>query len=266
MRSPFPGMDPFLEAPDVYPDFHHELASQIRRAIVPRLRPPYVARVYHREVTDLIGPGEVRILYPDVAVTRRRRGPSPAMSPQGAGASVAQLTPSVEVALPLPSKVPQFRVEVQVARSRELVAAIEIVSPANKRPGSPDAEAYRRKREEYLASDVHFLELDFVRAYERWSPPDAPMSTYRVLLSRSTRRDRASIWAVRLSDPLPVVPVPLRAPDSDVPIDLQAIVTAAYECAEYAGDLDYGATPPPPPLSLADSRWMRSLLRRFGRP
>ena len=30
MPSPFPGMDPYLEAPDIWPDFHHALATEIR--------------------------------------------------------------------------------------------------------------------------------------------------------------------------------------------------------------------------------------------
>lgn len=45
MPSPFPGMDPYLETPDLWPDVHHELISQIRSQLNPRLRPRYVARV-----------------------------------------------------------------------------------------------------------------------------------------------------------------------------------------------------------------------------
>jgi hypothetical protein len=45
MPSPFPGMDPYLETADLWPDVHHELISQIRSAPNPALRPHYVARM-----------------------------------------------------------------------------------------------------------------------------------------------------------------------------------------------------------------------------
>ena len=48
MPSPFPGMDPYLERPSLWPDVYHELISQIRAALKPTLRPKYVARVETR--------------------------------------------------------------------------------------------------------------------------------------------------------------------------------------------------------------------------
>ena len=33
MPSPFPGMDPYLEAPDIWPDLHDGLAGEIRGAL-----------------------------------------------------------------------------------------------------------------------------------------------------------------------------------------------------------------------------------------
>jgi hypothetical protein len=226
MPSPFPGMDPFLESPEVYPDFHQALALAIRTALAPRLRPRYVARVYARLVTDFVEPHEVRVLVPDVTVIR------------------------------------QQRIEIRAAGSRELVTVIEIVSLANKRPGSQDGLAYARKREEYLASSVHFIEIDLLRAHGRWSPPRTPVSHYRLLLSRATRRDRASVWPVTLRQRLPTVPVPLRAPDPDVPLDLQAAFDDAYEGAAYDVDLDYTGSVPPPPLPSTEAKWVKARVRR----
>ncbi|MCS6781550.1 MAG: DUF4058 family protein, partial [Geminicoccaceae bacterium] len=45
MPSPFPGMDPYLEAPDVWEGFHANLATEIQNQLNPRLRPKYVARL-----------------------------------------------------------------------------------------------------------------------------------------------------------------------------------------------------------------------------
>src|SRR3954447_19023726 len=77
MPSPFPGMDPYLESPEIWPDVHHELISEIQAALNPRLRPRYVARVELRVyISDDDDPGR-EALVPDVRVERspRRRSP-----------------------------------------------------------------------------------------------------------------------------------------------------------------------------------------------
>jgi hypothetical protein len=45
MPSPFPGMDPYLEEPDLWSDFHGGMIYAIRAAITRLLPPGYVARV-----------------------------------------------------------------------------------------------------------------------------------------------------------------------------------------------------------------------------
>ena len=58
MPSPFPGMDPYLETPDLWPDVHHELISQIRATLNLLIRPQYVTRVELRiYVSDEDDPG-----------------------------------------------------------------------------------------------------------------------------------------------------------------------------------------------------------------
>ncbi len=48
MPSPFPGMDPYLESPRLWPDVHHELISVIRERLNAALKPRYVSRVEER--------------------------------------------------------------------------------------------------------------------------------------------------------------------------------------------------------------------------
>ncbi len=43
MPSPFPGMDPYLEAPHIWEDFHASLSIEIQRQLAPSLRPRYFA-------------------------------------------------------------------------------------------------------------------------------------------------------------------------------------------------------------------------------
>src|SRR5437667_3065576 len=68
MPSPFPGMDPYLESPAIWPDVHHGLISGIQAALNPNLRPHYVARVEMRVyISDDDDPGR-KALVPDVRV------------------------------------------------------------------------------------------------------------------------------------------------------------------------------------------------------
>ena len=43
MPSPFPGMNPYFEAPDLWEDFHQNLATEIQSQLMPKLRPKYYA-------------------------------------------------------------------------------------------------------------------------------------------------------------------------------------------------------------------------------
>ena len=71
MPSPFPGMDPYLEAPEIWPDFHDALAAEIRGELNRTLPSPYYARI---EMRPEIGIAEARDrgrrVVPDVAVVR----------------------------------------------------------------------------------------------------------------------------------------------------------------------------------------------------
>lgn len=43
-QSPFPGMDPYLEAPDLWQDVHTRLMNIFAEQLTPRLAPSYVSR------------------------------------------------------------------------------------------------------------------------------------------------------------------------------------------------------------------------------
>ena len=45
MPSPFPGMDPYLEARSIWPGVHLAMITYIHEALQPQLRPKYIARI-----------------------------------------------------------------------------------------------------------------------------------------------------------------------------------------------------------------------------
>lgn len=68
MDRPFPGMDPWLEHPDLWPDVHNSLIAAIRDDLADRLAPRYVVRLeerVHRLSTDDID----QLSRPDLTIT-----------------------------------------------------------------------------------------------------------------------------------------------------------------------------------------------------
>jgi hypothetical protein len=149
------------------------------------------------------------------------------------------------------------RLEVRTVGDETVVTAIEVLSPANKRSGADAADAYERKRRAIIRSPIHLLEIDRLRGRRRPSLATSwPPTPSVVMLRRADQRPRVEIWPVQLQDLLPVVPVPLRAPDPDVPLDLSAALSDAYEKGRYDLRVDYRNPPPPPPLVPADEAWL----------
>jgi hypothetical protein len=248
-------MDPYLEARDVWPDVHQSLAVALREQLTPKLRPRYVALVHHEVEIEEFGGGHIPtkrlgIRRPDVsvvAVARRgtRRG----------GLAVAP-APLV-LPLPGPREVKHFRLEVREVKRKRLVAVVEILSRANKVPGH-DQESYESKAVTYLHGAAHFVEIDLLRVGKRWSLWSGErQAAYRFLVSRARARRNAEIWPIALSDPLPLVPLPLLRPDPDVPMDIGAALARVYEGAAYDLVIDYKAPPPPPKLSKAEASFVR---------
>src|SRR5437763_11345453 len=68
MASPFPGMDPYLEDPAFWSDFHRSFITYCRNAVLERLPDGYDARI--DEKIRVVIPEEAGTRYfPDVAVT-----------------------------------------------------------------------------------------------------------------------------------------------------------------------------------------------------
>ena len=258
MPSPFPGMDPYLERPDLWPDFHSNLASEIRARLNQRFTPRYFARLSVSITYKVAEIGETRIVRQEVSIHR--------LSPSSeTGTSVAIPPAPVKSRIPLEAPLRLYSVEIRKADTGQLVTVMEILSPVNKRVGHEAHGDYLRKRRDLLRSAVHLMEIDLLRGGER--PPledPVPPAPYYVTLSRAERRPTVEVWPIRLMDPLPVLPVPLLEPDPDVPLDLGATVATVYERGAYGVQIDYRQPPPPPPLLEGGRAWLDARLWEQG--
>ncbi|NJN67329.1 MAG: DUF4058 family protein [Chloroflexaceae bacterium] len=270
MPSPFPGMDPYLEG-EMWQEFHSRLANQISMQLMPLIAPKYVALLSKRYVLDLsttAGPNanggpRGRVIYPDVGVSEARARETTETTPwERGGAGVATAAPAVELVSLLPDEVPQVRVEIRDVARRQLVTVIELLSPANK--SGEGMQDYLSKRVEVLKTSTHLLELDLLRGGTRIAlvgePPPAP---YYVYLSRGEHRPYTQVWPVALRHPLPTVPVPLLPPDPDVPLDVQAAISACFALVGYERLLDYALPPPPPEMGAEDRAWVAERVRAY---
>ena len=258
MRSPFPGMDPYLEG-YLWSDVHNTLAAVIKELLVPQIRPKYVARVEPYTVSDSSPEKELGIMYPDVAVLEKKHLVEEAM----ASYSSQENTPLTPANLSLPILQPvEVRIPVIAIRDRgnnQLITTIEILSPVNKR--SPGLEPHRKKVKKLQQANVHILEIDLLRRGERpLDHPQLPPTDYLVSLKR-TDAPQVDLWTLSIRDPLPVVPIPLRSPDPDARLDLGQALRLIYQRSDYSLSIDYEQSPPPPVLSEEDQVWMNELLK-----
>ena len=123
MPSPFPGMDPYLEDPALWSDFHASFITYWRDALADCLPENYEARIDEKVRLVEVAPTRRKLIEPDVAAHERY-------------------------------------IEILHRPERALVAVLELLSPTNKEePGRSD---YLAKRRALLRHRVHLVELDLL--------------------------------------------------------------------------------------------------------
>lgn len=249
-------MDPYIEHPQVWSDFHSDLAGEIRALLNPVIQPRYVARLVPLVTYDLIEVARTRGVRPDVAVWQTD-------SPQTVGGTAVVIPPApAESTVTIEMPLRLLSIEIHLVETLELVTAIEILSPVNKRLGHEAHKNYLRKRRELLRSEAHLMEIDLLRGGER-PPLERPVAEapYYVVLSRVDRRPHVAVWPIQLEDKLPLLPVPLLEPDPDVALNLATAVANVYERGGYASIINYSQPPPPPPLSESQAAFVKTLVK-----
>ena len=261
MPSPFPGMDPYLEAH--WRDVHARLiiyASDALQGVLPKsLRARVEERVLLETPEGLSG----HPLFPDLRVVEflPRRGLE---TRPAAGIAVAD---PLLVDLDMGPATETFLEIIDRESGNRVVTVIEFLSPTNKSPGG-GREQYLRKQREICSSDTNLVEIDLNRfgphtlAFPLDNLKPQARTAYMACVRRP-KRTKAEVYLMPLWQRLPVVKIPLRPEDSDVPLDLQALVEQCYRNGAYEGTLNY-AVDPDPPLFGADAEWAEGWLHEKG--
>lgn len=258
MKSPFPGMDPYIERTAIFPDFHDSLIACIRAALQPVLRPKYVALTQDRLV--LVEAEKTR--YPDVAVVKSPK-------PYERQASTAVLEPDAPAVFEIwKEEVRQpFLTIIEPAAGNRIVSAIEVLSPSNKEAGE-GRKSYFAKRDELWDGGVNLVEIDLLRE---------GMRTVRISQERLdtlkpwhyvvvvTRRDppKEEVYTATLQRRLPRVAIPLTPEDKDVVLDLPTVFARCWEEGPYPELLLYDG-PPPGKLTPDEIAWCDQILKQGG--
>ena len=249
MPSPFLGMNPYLENSELWPEVHSRLIVAIADALNPRIIPKYRAAI-DRRIYALDGSETLLVGIPDVTVERRsaEQATLPVDKPDAESVAVAAPpTSPVKVKVPMPLEVRESYLQIKEVSTGEVITAVEIPSPMNKRPGK-GRNAYEEKRREVLSSRTHLVEIDLLRSGQPMALAAGTVeSHYRILVSRSEQRPQADLYAFNLTDQIPSFSVPLKASDQEPIVDLQDLLNQVYDRAGYEVVIDY-ALPPVPPV------------------
>ena len=264
MPSPFPGMDPWLEGEEVFPDLHERLLIYISEVLNSAMPPGYIATTKNRVWVD-----DEQRREPDVSVFGSDRVDS------GGGVALAAL-PGMTLVEADPRIDPwqEAYLEIVSPRGKRLVTAVEVLSLSNKKKNDAGRTAYQEKQEEYRLGGVHVVEIDLLRGGTHTTAVTltelrkvAAVFDYHVCVTVAIRRrlrPQRFVAAFRLADRLPAISVPL---DPDVPpvtVELQPLLDRAYDTGRYSQLAGY-ADACHPRLSPDQRTWGEGILRAAGR-
>lgn len=251
-------MDPYIERPAIWADFHDRFISSISAALQPRLRPKYVALVQDR----LYVVESKRPIFPDVSVTKHRR---PIREANG-GLTVLEVDKPITFEA-FEEEVRQPYIEIiETTTGNRLTTAIEALSPDNKIDGV-GRKMYLKKRREVRQARANLVEIDLLRTgkstLEIADDDLVSLPPWRYLVGVLRRPKQQEVYPIQLQKRLPIISVPLGRKDADVALDLQAAFTRVWLEGPYPELLNYDGLPPGE-MTPEETKWCGQKLRQAG--
>jgi hypothetical protein len=263
LKSPFRGMDPYIEGSGLCEDFHSHLIEKIGEKLADNAPDRHRVRTGERSYVVLVESEGKRSypFLPDVSVSARR-GRKKTTTKKGATALAEPASESEPITLRpvIQEEHRETFIEIYEANpGQRLVTSVEVLSPSNKRVGSEGWELYQRKRQSLLLGNVSLVEIDLLRSGVRMPMLDPwPDSPYTLLVARAKAQLRR-VWRAHYLRSLPPIPVPLAKPDDDVPLALQPMVDEIYRRFRYERSIDY-RKPLNRSLDSAGALWLEKQL------
>ena len=226
MPSPFPGMDPYLEHPKLWPAFQHQLLACLYQILLPGLVDRYRARVGNRSYV-----------------------------------SEMPLFTSI-----IREEYTEEFIEIRSRTDNRLITLLEVVSPANKTTAAGREAYLDKRREASVqrAGIVEIDMVLQGKPTLTYSRDGLPEFDYAVSVTKATAPDRYEIYTATIQKRLPKFKLPLAPDDKDTLLDLQSAFGRAYDLGGFASLIDYkGPSPPDVPLSTAYKAWIAELLKQM---
>jgi hypothetical protein len=221
--------------------FHARLIADIQTYLFENLPPPYFAlpeRSLQISAMPLDSDAPLHRLRPDVTILRTRSLPQTSFT-----APSTIVAPRLVIPLADTLEITEDRVTaVMVYHTRagqypgEPVTRIEVLSPANKPPGS-DFRHYRSHRLEPLRAGLRLVEIDLLHEQRplitqlpSYVDADDEALPYTIAISKPAPPQlsgKLELYGAAVLEPLPFVPIPLKG-DDFIHLDMQAIYNRSY--------------------------------------
>ena len=203
MPSPFPGMDPFLEDPKLWPEFQHLLITCLYQALLPGLVDRYRARVGQRHyfTEQALFTSVVREEHAEEFIEIRQRG------------------------------------------HERLVTVVEVLAPANKTTSAGRQHYLDHWQARKIGgANIVEIDLVLQGQPPRGlSPNTQAEGEFAITSSRANRQE--TVEAFNLQRALPRFRLPLAGDDRDMVVELHVVFNRAYDLAAFAGKIDYKLAP-----------------------
>jgi hypothetical protein len=257
-------MDPWLESPAVFPDFHNAFLTYLREALNAVLPAPFFAaiatRIYMEESERLVEP-DVDVLRPANLVPR---------STNGANTATIAVRDLLEVPMnPLPDEeITEIYLEVRTGHGdEELITSIEMLSLSNKSRGKTGRGLYLAKQFEMMSAGVNLVEIDLLRSGTHATKVSlaelrrrAGRFDYHVCVTSREKQSVSYVAPILMAQPLPIIPIPLTEDLPPIPANFQQVFSRTFDAALYERRLHYDE-PCDPPMTPEQQAWAEGVLR-----